>query len=141
MVYYVGCSVVAVHPYYNRAGVISLFLSLRTSVLFFSPWRRQVLVAPVRARLATLDAGFGWWFLSSEPTRHPTRRFDSRQRLMAGSRPTLKIEHQARRPLALAGGVDGDCRVDFPDLATLEGDGLLDCQTAPTGPACIPQPR
>lgn len=38
----------------------------------------------------------------------------------------------------LAADINGDCKADLGDLALLSQDWLIDCQTDPTNPACIP---
>ena len=39
----------------------------------------------------------------------------------------------------LAGDLDNNCKVDFYDLAKMAANWLIDCDTNPNDPACVPE--
>ncbi|HUS71807.1 MAG TPA: hypothetical protein VMY06_01990, partial [Sedimentisphaerales bacterium] len=39
----------------------------------------------------------------------------------------------------LLGDLDGNCRVDFYDVALMAGNWLSDCMLNPGDPACVPE--
>jgi hypothetical protein len=39
----------------------------------------------------------------------------------------------------LAGDLNNDCKVDFRDFAVMAANWLIDCDTNPSDPACVPK--
>ena len=135
--------------YYNRAGVISLFLSLRTSALFFLLPGRRPPQFPITAAVvdfigpcwcwpwaqAWFDAPkgcSGWLVLGNEQRTQTSKRFDLRERSNASSRSRLGLESRAP-----AGGLNKDCRVDLTDIAILGARWFVAGETLAREVSCV----
>jgi len=42
-------------------------------------------------------------------------------------------------PFRIVGDLDGNCRIDFRDVALMAGNWLVDCHLNPQNPACVPE--
>jgi hypothetical protein len=99
----------------------------------------EAMAVDVQDWLDRPETNFGWLLLGNESRNQTAKRFDSRQNAAAGNRPRLEIRYEPPCPFELPGDINGDCIVDAFDFAIMASNWLINCQTLPLDPACIPK--
>ena len=108
----------------------------------FYSWTSAEVVNNVQSWLDKPSDNFGWLLLGREDITS-VKRFDSRTNTDppgAASRPALIVQYKAPCPFTLAGDLNSDCKVSFFDFAAIALNWLIDCDSLPLDPACVPKP-
>jgi hypothetical protein len=101
-------------------------------------WESPTMLEDVREWFENPAENFGWLLLGDETRNRTTKRFGSRENEEAFPMLTVRYEAPPCRS-ALVGDLNGDCRVDFLDLALMLSNWLVDCNETPGHPACLPR--
>ena len=94
------------------------------------------MIADVQSWVDHPEINFGW-LLQGRETSISAKRFDTREHPNQNNRPQLEIAYIPPCPYHLTGDLNGDCKVDFLDVAIMTNHWLVDCTTLPLNEACL----
>lgn len=95
------------------------------------------MVADVQAWVDDPASNFGWLIKGNENATSSAKRLDSRENPDEEKHPSLFVKYTPPCAFNLAGDLNGDCKVDFLDVALLLESWQVDCNKFPLDPACV----
>lgn len=115
------------------AAASSASISIGGAVGFYSWGSTANMVADVQMWLDNPSANFGWLLRGNESVLMTTKRFDSKDNLLASVRPVLEVCYSPPNCATCSGDLDGNARADGADIAA-----FLACFLAgnPAAPGC-----